>query len=127
MSSCTPEIQAQQLEALLRNPKQVKTFLEFLEIQHSSENLHFLLEVDKFSTLGNQEEIDQTAKIIFKTFIDTCSRKAVNVDSHIIEKIKSNLDKGPPFNSSMYHEAREQIFHLILFGPFQDIFFSQRI
>ena len=77
---------------LLSDRKGVETFLAFLEVEHSSENLRFWIECQKYKTM-TIESLGDKAQDIYDKYLCETSECQVNIDSATLKDIQLHLCK----------------------------------
>eukprot|EP01104_Vermistella_antarctica_P008078 TRINITY_DN2022_c0_g1_i2.p1 TRINITY_DN2022_c0_g1~~TRINITY_DN2022_c0_g1_i2.p1 ORF type:complete len:2327 (-),score=597.02 TRINITY_DN2022_c0_g1_i2:124-7104(-) len=98
----------QSLESVLVSPQALEMFRDYLEKEHSSENLLFYDSVSSFRTLDESSRRAR-AEYIMSSFVDPMSASQVNLDQEVIEEIHEKLeavDEDVPidiFDDAVYH------------------------
>lgn len=98
------------LEQLLRDKESLSSFRRFLRSEFSEENLDFWLACEDFRTINSEQELRSKAHDIYQEFLETTSKREVNVDQSIREQILRSLDKP---SATCFAEAQRHIFVLM--------------
>lgn len=102
----TTNLTSDTIEDFLNNPFGLKAITLFCDKRFQSENIEFLLELDKYKK--NPKEHFQSIK---EKYINAGGASQVNLPSHIVNKIKSINQVDPPKDA--FDSAEKEIRNLI--------------
>jgi len=105
------------LKHVLAHSLGVACFREFLEAEHAGENIDFIVAVENYQDIGDDdlERRKEQAKYIFVTFCAQYADRQVNIPHRMLVEIDTRLNKtedtSPP--NSLFDEARDEIYRLL--------------
>lgn len=97
------------LHYMLKTPNYKEILLQESYKTFTSENILFLIEINKLSGLKSKKEINAQIQLIYETFI---ANEILNIQSNELQSIRSNLEKT--FNTNIYNKAYNNIFLLVI-------------
>ncbi|XP_059510304.1 regulator of G-protein signaling 17-like isoform X2 [Stegostoma tigrinum] len=101
---------SQSFEQLLKNPTGRKILTEFLQSEHSDENILFWLACEKLKQEDDKATITEMAKSIYLDYISILSPKEVSIDANVRETVNKNMVMP---TADMFDEAQMQIYALM--------------
>ncbi|XP_060703381.1 regulator of G-protein signaling 17-like [Hemiscyllium ocellatum] len=101
---------SQSFEQLLKNSAGRNILMEFLQSEHSDENILFWLACEKLKQEDDKAIIAEMAKSIYLDYISILSPKEVSIDASVRETINKNMVMP---TADMFNEAQMQIYALM--------------
>ncbi|XP_078423294.1 regulator of G-protein signaling 17-like isoform X1 [Cetorhinus maximus] len=101
---------SQSFEQLLKNPTGRGILMEFLQSEHSDENILFWLACEELKQEDHKATITEMAKSIYLDYISILSPKEVSIDASVRETINKNMAMP---TADMFDEAQVQIYALM--------------
>jgi hypothetical protein len=103
-------------------------FKQFLDKEHSVENLLFWMEAEEVRHIPDAEEqrsyLKHRVKAINKKFISTEAKTQINLPSQMVKEIQDNL--GDP-STDIFHKAQQEVFMLMDRDVFPRFFKTQPV
>ncbi|XP_053254589.1 regulator of G-protein signaling 17-like [Podarcis raffonei] len=97
-------------DSMLTSPAGRRIFMEFLQTEHSEENMSFWLACEDLKREQSPEQISEKAKKIYLDYISILSPKEVSIDAAVRETINNSL---PSPGAHMFDEAQAQVYALM--------------
>ncbi|XP_032900910.1 regulator of G-protein signaling 17-like isoform X2 [Amblyraja radiata] len=101
---------SQSFELLLRDPNGRKILLEFLQSEHSDENILFWLACEELKKEGCRGTIMEKAKTIYFDYISVLSPKEISIDASVREAINKKM--AIP-TTDIFDEAQMHVYALM--------------
>ncbi|XP_067863147.1 regulator of G-protein signaling rgs-2-like [Heptranchias perlo] len=101
---------SQSFHQLLKNPTGRNILMEFLQSEHSDENILFWLACEELKREDHIANIAEIAKSIYLDYISILSPKEVSIDASVRETIDKNMAMP---TADMFDEAQVQIYVLM--------------
>ncbi|KAK0161229.1 hypothetical protein PV327_009724 [Microctonus hyperodae] len=103
-------------EKLLKDPKGLQTFAEFLKKEFSHENIYFWAVCERYKNNDDPTCRRRLAWQIYQRHLSTTANEPVNVDSHAAGQITQELLNHAPVN--LFLQAQKQVFNLMKFDSY---------
>ncbi|KAK0157788.1 hypothetical protein PV328_011480 [Microctonus aethiopoides] len=103
-------------EKLLKDPKGLQTFAEFLKKEFSHENIYFWAACERYKNNDDATCRRRLAWQIYQRHLSTTANEPVNVDSHAAGQITQELLNHAPVN--LFLQAQKQVFNLMKFDSY---------
>ena len=92
-------------------------FAAFLQDEFAIENLNFLIEAHKFSSLTKFQELKVVAEQLICRFVGANSETPVNLSAAIEGQIFGTIEKGE-FSNKLFLEAENSVRDTLRFGAY---------
>ncbi|XP_063986997.1 regulator of G-protein signaling loco isoform X2 [Diachasmimorpha longicaudata] len=103
-------------ENLLKDPKGLQTFAEFLKKEFSHENIYFWAACERYKDTEDTTSRRRLAWQIYQRHLSTNASEPVNVDSHAAGQITQEfLNRAP---EELFLQAQKQVFNLMKFDSY---------
>ncbi|XP_034948216.1 regulator of G-protein signaling loco isoform X2 [Chelonus insularis] len=103
-------------EKLLKDPKGLETFAEFLKKEFSHENIYFWAACERYKNTEDVSDRRALAWKIYQRHLSATAVEPVNVDSHATGQITQELLNHAPVD--LFLQAQKQIFNLMKFDSY---------
>lgn len=106
-----------QIIIILNSLKGKLAFAAFLQDEFAIENLNFLIEAHKFSSLTKFQELKVVAEQLICRFVGANSETPVNLSAAIEGQIFGTIEKGE-FSNTLFLEAENSVRDTLRFGAY---------
>ncbi|XP_019858446.1 PREDICTED: regulator of G-protein signaling loco-like [Amphimedon queenslandica] len=96
-------------DKLLEDPLGLKCFEQFLEREHSEENIHFWIDVKQFKVTP-ESNVSEASRRIYEVYLAPNAPQAINIDDRVHKAIEPLLETP---TRHMYNEAQKEIYRLM--------------
>ncbi|MES1919951.1 hypothetical protein MHBO_001693 [Bonamia ostreae] len=97
--------------------KKRKSFSNFLEKEHSRENLQFYDTVLQFKKIKNEKKLEIWGNFIFCMYVRSGSYYQLNLPEKIVTRLVKKV-KEKKFNIGMFDDAFKEVKKMLIFGSF---------
>jgi len=99
---------------IINNKKSRSTFREFLESQHSGENLSFWLSCEKFKRIKSEEGRREEANSIYDRYIrDHNAPEQVNLTHYTRREVSMQMTCGDTLELDIFDTAQKYVFNIM--------------
>ncbi|XP_011302728.1 regulator of G-protein signaling loco isoform X3 [Fopius arisanus] len=103
-------------ENLLKDPRGLQTFAEFLKKEFSHENIYFWAACERYKDTEDATSRRRLAWQIYQRHLSNNAPEPVNVDSHAAGQITQELLNRAP--EELFLQAQKQVFNLMKFDSY---------
>ncbi|XP_069479052.1 regulator of G-protein signaling 17-like [Ambystoma mexicanum] len=97
-------------DLLLENPAGRNVFAQFLQTEHSDENMMFWLACEELKKEQHEAPVTEAAKKVYLDYISILSPKEVSIDATVRDSINKSLARP---SAHMFDEAQAQVYALM--------------
>lgn len=97
-------------DLLLENPAGRSVFAQFLQTEHSDENMMFWLACEELKNEQHEAPVTEIAKKVYLDYISILSPKEVSIDATVRDAINKSLARP---SAHMFDEAQAQVYALM--------------
>ncbi|XP_078540124.1 regulator of G-protein signaling rgs-2-like [Lissotriton helveticus] len=97
-------------DLLLENPAGRSVFAQFLQTEHSDENMMFWLACEELKNEQHEAPVTEIAKKVYLDYISILSPKEVSIDATVRDAINKSLARP---SVHMFDEAQAQVYALM--------------
>jgi len=109
-------------EKLFEHRELMRAFEEFLKISYAQENLYFIISVDSYMALRDQEERTARALEIFEQFVHPSAATPINLSHESVKLVQEKLENPAEI---IFEEARDIVMNYLKNDYFPDFKMSE--
>ncbi|KYQ93012.1 RGS domain-containing protein [Tieghemostelium lacteum] len=121
--SPTPEMKAtkENFFKTVQDPKSLKNFKSYLESSQSMENLDFILEIERYRKIDNENELRFTCNEIWRRFFQQDCTTQLNVEAYYKKNLEDSKKNPTPY---IFDDVQEQVLEDIVCDAYRHFLFS---